>query len=881
MRKKLLAFVIIVAVLATQFCVTAVFADKADVKYAVDQLKGLSDENKGLLLQNIWDFCVAKIGDGMVISEDEILSAIINSLNDAGSGDLISDNQVAGDNKIGKESVRIIIRELLDYKDIIMDYYNQYKDIVTKSYVKSFLGLPPEATEGQVYVALLPYSVPVITTDASTGKFDRNEDVSAAVARKLGADKGTFELLLGDMNSRIDELVDKIEAKIGVNGITRENVIYVLDIYTLYEYDPSAPAVSSSTPANNATGVGINSSITVKYSKNIYEDKLAAISLKSGSTEYAVQCSIEGGTLKITPKSPLAYNTTYTVTIPKGAVASEVMRQADAYTLTFTTESQGGGGPVTPPSDDGTGGTTPTEPEDPKTDEPETEETKTLTEIEKIIESIDEKALSEATGTSLEKLAEETEAKVAKVSQLVDQVKDPEKVFEYAKELLDNIGTLPAKLEAANNYEAYDSISKELSKLAETVISIAGTLKVDVEAAEGKVEGEAKLGEVKAGELIDEGTSESLDLILAMAKQLNELLEKAGMEAEIEPLLYLNAVSGSDNVASAELKIPANLIIAAKEKGIAGVVVTTDVAEFTVPADAIELKKDSVIVLNSEKKDNEALSDEVKKRVGDAPVYDFYFTVDNERVAKFNKLITVSIPYTLKEGEDAEKVTVFYINEKGELENIIGVYDDETKRVYFETEHFSMYTVKVNNVKFNDVASTFWAANYIEVMASKGVVKGIGGNLFAPDKNVTRAEFVAMIVREFKLFDDKAVNNFSDVNEKDWFYPEVTSAAKLGIIQGRPGGIFAPNDKITREEMAKILSNVLTGIMGKKMPANKAAYLDSFKDKDKIADYAIDAVALGSRYKFFAGRPDGTFAPKDNANRAEASKLIYMLFYME
>jgi len=522
-----------------------------------------------------------------------------------------------------------------------------------------------------------------------------------------------------------------------------------------------------------------------------------------------------------------------------------------------------------------------TTPDDVEEPQESGEENEIIVQVKNIINEIKEGNTASVIDISLTDLAEDIYRKIINANNLVSLIDEPQIAIELSKSLIDNSGILLMKLAVSNNYEAHDSISKELSKLVETVISIAGTLRVDFQAVEGRAEGEIILGEVEDGKLVDEYTEKKLDLIVATAKQLKESLEKAGVEAEIKPMLYLNAVNGADNTASAELKIPANLIIAANEKGVAGVVVTTDVAEFTVPSDAIELKKDSVIVLNSEKIDNEALSGEVKKSVGDAPIYDLSFTVDNERVAKFNKLIKVSIPYTLKDSEDAEKVTVFYINEKGELENIIGVYNNDTKRVYFETEHFSMYTVKVDNVRFNDVASTFWAANYIEVMASKGVIMGIGGNFFAPDRNVTRAEFVAMVVREFKLFDSKAVNNFNDVNEKDWFYPEVTVAANLGIIQGRPGGIFAPNDKITREEMAKILSNVLTGIMGKKMPANKTAYIDVFKDKEIIADYAKDAVAMGSRYKFFTGRPDGTFAPKDNANRAEASKLIYMLFYIK
>jgi len=119
------------------------------------------------------------------------------------------------------------------------------------------------------------------------------------------------------------------------------------------------------------------------------------------------------------------------------------------------------------------------------------------------------------------------------------------------------------------------------------------------------------------------------------------------------------------------------------------------------------------------------------------------------------------------------------------------------------------------------------------------------------------------------------------VKTTDWFYPEVTSAAKIGIVQGRPGGIFAPNDYITREEMAKIISNVLTLVLNKKPVEKSEEYLKIFSDKNNIADYAKDAVALATKYEILEGKLEGTYAPKDKADRAEASKVVYMMFYLK
>ena len=135
-----------------------------------------------------------------------------------------------------------------------------------------------------------------------------------------------------------------------------------------------------------------------------------------------------------------------------------------------------------------------------------------------------------------------------------------------------------------------------------------------------------------------------------------------------------------------------------------------------------------------------------------------------------------------------------------------------------------------------------------------------------------------MIVREFKLFDKDAENPFNDVNETDWFYPEVVSGAKFGIVKGRPGGVFAPNDKITREEMATIVSNVLNQILGKKTIDKAEDYLKAYVDSDEIANYAKDTVAMATRYQYSV-KPDGTFAPKIMQTGLNIESNLYVVLY--
>jgi len=898
MNKKIIAAVLLMTLIVTQLFVPTVFADRDDLAHVVEQLDGLEPDEKGKVLAALWDCVVARLSEGEIDPEEvlpeEVLNDIISSLAKVNMDHLIVDGVEPGDGKISKTAVLIVINQLLDskFKEFVTGIYNTYSGVISKPAVKIILGLPSDASAGDVFVKLTEISVPILKKDKD-GNFEKNDNVRAGFARRLSQNisndddlKGLFEAVLDEMNEQIDELAEKINDKVKNNygGITESDVIKFLELYDLYEEDPTPPSYVSSNPSKGATGISIRPVITVTYDKEIYEgDNFENISLRTetGQNTVSIRSEIDTKVLTITLDSDLNYDTTYTLRIPEGAIVDEVMRAAKAETITFTTRSQST--PVTPPSTPPSEETPTTPPEKPQ--EPEDEEQKQIiTEVETIIGSIIEEDIVKAEDDELENITQDISQKLKDAAQLIASVKDPEFAANLAKDLIQKTGTLASKLIETDNTVAYDAIVKDTKQIANTVIANVSKLELDEDAVtvtDGKVTVQVKLGEAEEGKLIDKATEEKLDLIISMTQALNQAAQDAGIDEDVvEPVLVIDVTTGEENV-SASVEVPSNLVLALNEKGIKSVVVSTDVATFSVPSDAIDVGADTVIKFNADKVDITALPDEARTLVGDSPVFDLYITINDVRVSNYKKLIGVRLPYTLKPGEDPERITVFFIDENGQLVNVIGKYDEETKTVYFEAEHFSHYIVKENVVKFEDVKSNFWAANYIEVMASKGIIKGVGAGKFAPGNNVTRAEFIAMIIREFKLFDDTAVNNFKDVSEKDWFYPEVTSAAKLGIVQGRPGGIFAPNDKITREEMAIMLSNVLTKVLNKKAPANTEALLARFKDKDLIADYAKDAVAMGVRYGILVGRTDGTFAPKDNANRAEAAKLIYMMFYME
>ena len=169
---------------------------------------------------------------------------------------------------------------------------------------------------------------------------------------------------------------------------------------------------------------------------------------------------------------------------------------------------------------------------------------------------------------------------------------------------------------------------------------------------------------------------------------------------------------------------------------------------------------------------------------------------------------------------------------------------------------------------FTDMAG-HWAAADVLAMNKAGIVSGVSDTLFDPDRNITRAEFAAIIARALKLNDKTA--DYKDVNN-EWFAPYVGACSEAGIISGYDG-YFRPNDNITRQEMAVIIVNAYSYL--EKQGANGG--IDNFTDKAEIADWAKAAVDTASSVGLISGMGDGTFAPSSNATRAQAASIVRRL----
>ncbi|MDO5585852.1 MAG: S-layer homology domain-containing protein [Clostridia bacterium] len=172
---------------------------------------------------------------------------------------------------------------------------------------------------------------------------------------------------------------------------------------------------------------------------------------------------------------------------------------------------------------------------------------------------------------------------------------------------------------------------------------------------------------------------------------------------------------------------------------------------------------------------------------------------------------------------------------------------------------------------FDDIADISWAADAITQLSYRGVLNGKSERLFAPNDNVTREEFAKIITVAFKLNLVNTECPFGDVDENNWAYPYIRSAYKAGIIKGVSDTEFGYGQNITREDLCVMINRMLT-VGELTLPQVDGGV---FGDDGEISDYAKESVYYLERAGIILG--DGTnFNPKASATRAEAAKIVYL-----
>ena len=169
---------------------------------------------------------------------------------------------------------------------------------------------------------------------------------------------------------------------------------------------------------------------------------------------------------------------------------------------------------------------------------------------------------------------------------------------------------------------------------------------------------------------------------------------------------------------------------------------------------------------------------------------------------------------------------------------------------------------------FTDVPANHWAQAAIQYVYDNGLMTGVSDTAFAPEATTTRAMIVSMLAR-MENVTSAADAGFADVDTSDWYATAVNWAAANGIVSGISDDTFAPNDPITREQMAAMLMKYA---QYKGLDTTARADLSGYTDAPST--WASEAVQWAVAEGLLAGVTDDQLQPQGQATRAQVAAIL-------
>lgn len=310
--------------------------------------------------------------------------------------------------------------------------------------------------------------------------------------------------------------------------------------------------------------------------------------------------------------------------------------------------------------------------------------------------------------------------------------------------------------------------------------------------------------------------------------------------------------------------------------------------------DDIRLNLDDVKITTLNTAQREAVNDlEVEV------VLDAYITSNGQRISDFRGgKATVSVPYTLKDGQQAKGLVVWYVANDGTRTNMNAYYDG--KNIVFVVPHFSNYVVaydesllqeKVSDCPkdstcpisaFTDAKANAWYHDGVHWALDNNVMKGFNKTQFGPNDDTTRAQVATMIWRLAGSPAAKKAATFTDVASGLWYTDSIAWAAENGVVTGytnRAGNlVFDPNGAVTREQLAAMIYRYakLNGLGYKNIQTFQLGYPDA----STVADWGFEPMAWLSEKGVINGI-GGNLDPQAKASRAQVATMLMRFWSLE
>lgn len=391
-------------------------------------------------------------------------------------------------------------------------------------------------------------------------------------------------------------------------------------------------------------------------------------------------------------------------------------------------------------------------------------------------------------------------------------------------------------------------------------------------------------GEIKVDGKVDENGNATVNIteknVTAVYDKAIEDAKKNGNEQNgITIILHVN--TGGKTFSNITVNLPKTVQDIIISKRIVNTILVVDNPDIKISMDLatveeISRQANSDVNVTAARTDSSELTGDAKRAIGSRPVFDLKVNYGSgKQVQSFGAgSVSVTIPYILVANEKAENVQAVYIDGNGKVHWLTSsLYNSVEKVLQFSTDHFSTYGIgyKQTDTAFTDIAS-HWAKEDIEFVVSRGLFSGTSATTFSPNTAMTRGMFVTALGRLANAdVSGYKQSSFTDVKSDAYYMGYIEWASNNSIVNGTGNGTFAPDQSITREQMAVIMSNYAKTI-GFTLPKVQAE--NTFADNAKISAYAKEAVKQMQMAGVISGKNGNLFDPQGTATRAEVSAVL-------
>ena len=180
--------------------------------------------------------------------------------------------------------------------------------------------------------------------------------------------------------------------------------------------------------------------------------------------------------------------------------------------------------------------------------------------------------------------------------------------------------------------------------------------------------------------------------------------------------------------------------------------------------------------------------------------------------------------------------------------------------------------IRLTELPFRDVSKRDWYYDDVVYVYRKGYMDGMSSTRFGGELNTTRGQIVTILWR--LTGEPRATRNnpFNDVSSRQYYYDAISWAYDAGVVDGFDAHTFKPDQNVTREQLAAILYRYAEYM---NLSTSGSAYLAKYRDADKIASWAYDAMAWANYHGLINGTSATRIDPKGYATRAQIAAILH------